>query len=144
MPESPDIPEDITAKIRSVMPYSLPSQEQLLPGQQADPDRNEPMPYQRPEGLLLIPGEDERGFAVTPVVGSTSGTIGSFVGQVSVSPDTLLNDFPAGMDGQTPILRWRGDGAGHYRWRIRASRRPEDGGFLLGTGERDDGRWRRG
>ena len=105
MPESPDIPEDITAKIRSVMPYSPPSQEQLLPGQQADPDRNEPMPYQRPEGLLPIPGEDERGFAVTPVVGSTSGTIGSFVGQVSVSPDTLLNDFPAGMDGQTPILR---------------------------------------
>ena len=106
MPESPDIPEDITAKIRLVMPYSLPSQEQLLPGQQADPDRNVPMPYQRPEGLLPIPGpDDERGFAVTPVVGSTSGTIGSFVGQVSVSPDTLLNDFPAGMDGQTPILR---------------------------------------
>lgn len=106
MPDSPEIPENITAKIRSVIPYSLPSQEQTLPGQQAEPDRNEPMPYLRPEGLLPIPGPDtERGFAVTPVVGSTSGTIGSFVGQVSVSPDTLLNGFPAGMDGQTPILR---------------------------------------
>ena len=105
MPESPDIPENITAKIRSVIPHSLPSQEQLLPGQQADPDRNEPTPYLRPEGLLPIPGPNtERGFAVTPVAGSTSGTIGSFVGQVSVSPDTLLNDFPAGMDGVTPKL----------------------------------------
>jgi hypothetical protein len=105
MPESPDIPENITAKIRSVIPYSLPSQEQSLPGQQADPDRNEPMPYQRPEGLLPIPGPNtERGFAVTPVPKSTSGTIGSFVGQVSVSPDTLLNDFPAGMDGVTPKI----------------------------------------
>jgi hypothetical protein len=105
MTESPDIPENITAKIRSVIPHSLPSQEQLLPGQQADPDRNEPMPYQRPEGLLPIPGPNtERGFAVTPVAGSTSGTIGSFVGQVSVSPDTLLNDFPADMDGQTPKI----------------------------------------
>jgi len=103
MPESPDIPENITSKIRSVMPHSLPSQEQPLPGQQADPDRNEPMPYQRPEGLLPIPGpDDERGFTVTPVVGSTSGTIGSFVGQVSVSPDTLLNGFPTDMDGVTP------------------------------------------
>jgi len=103
MPESPDIPENITAKIRSVMPHSLPSQEQPLPGQQADPDRNEPMPYLRPEGLLPIPGpDDERGFTVTPVVGSTSGTIGSFVGQVSVSPDTLLNGFPTDMDGVTP------------------------------------------
>jgi|LakMenEpi03Aug12_release.lakeMendotaPanAssembly.Ray.scaffolds.fasta_scaffold01587_17 hypothetical protein len=105
MPESPDIPENITAKIRSVIPYSLPSQEQSLPGQQADPDRNEPMPYQRPEGLLPIPGPNtERGFAVTPVPKSTSGTIGSFVGQVSVSPDTLLNGFPDDMDGQTPKI----------------------------------------
>jgi len=105
MPESPDIPENIAARIRLVMPHSLPSQEQPLPGQQADPDRNEPMPYQRPEGLLPIPGPNtERGFAVTPVPKSTSGTIGSFVGQVSVSPDTLLNDFPAGMDGQTPKI----------------------------------------
>ena len=105
MPESPDIPENITAKIRSVIPYSLPSQEQPLPGQQADPDRNESMPYQRPEGLLPIPGPNtERGFAVTPVPKSTSGTIGSFVGQVSVSPDTLLNGFPDDMDGQTPKI----------------------------------------
>jgi hypothetical protein len=105
MPESPDIPENITAKIRSVIPYSLPSQEQPLPGQQADPDRNESMPYQRPEGLLPIPGPNtERGFAVTPVPKSTSGTIGSFVGQVSVSPDTLLNDFPTDMDGVTPKI----------------------------------------
>jgi hypothetical protein len=105
MPESPDIPENITAKIRSVMPHSLPSQEQPLPGQQADPDRNESMPYQRPEGLLPIPGPNtERGFAVTPVPKSTSGTIGSFVGQVSVSPDTLLNDFPTDMDGVTPKI----------------------------------------
>ena len=54
MPESPDIPENIAAKIRSVMPHALPSQEQPLPGQQADPDRNEPMPYLRPEGLLPV------------------------------------------------------------------------------------------
>lgn len=102
MIEDPDpfaIPDPVLARIREVVPHSIPDQ--------ARPeDRNEPMPYQRPEGLLPIPGpDDERGFTVTPVVGSTSGTIGSFVGQVSVSPDTLLNDFPAGMDGQTPILR---------------------------------------
>jgi hypothetical protein len=100
MIEDPDplaIPAPVLAMIREVVPHSIPDQ--------ARPeDRNEPMPYQRPEGLLPVEDVQGRGFAVTPVVGSTSGTIGSFVGQVSVSPDTLLNDFPAGMDGQTPKL----------------------------------------
>ena len=101
MIEDPDpfaIPDPVLARIREVVPHSIPDQ--------ARPeDRNEPMPYQRPEGLLPIPGPNtERGFAVTPVPKSTSGTIGSFVGQVSVSPDTLLNDFPDDMDGQTPKI----------------------------------------
>ena len=95
--DEPDIPDVILQRIREVIPH-------VLGGNQPDPNRNEPMPYRRPDGKDLIDGEDERGFAVTPVPKSTSGTIGSFVGQVSVSPDTLLNDFPAGMDGQTPIL----------------------------------------
>lgn len=93
--DEPDIPDVILQRIREVIPH-------VLGGNQPAPNRNEPMPYQRPDGKDLIDGEDERGFAVTPVPESTSGTIGSFVGQVSVSPDTLLNDFPAGMDGQTP------------------------------------------
>jgi len=71
MPESPDIPEDITTKIRSVMPHSLPSQEQPLPGQQADPDRNEPMPYLRPEGLLPVNGEREFDVSVLDHAGPT-------------------------------------------------------------------------
>jgi hypothetical protein len=95
--DEPEIPDVILQRIREVIPH-------VLGGNQPEPNRNEPMPYQRPDGKDLIDGEDERGFAVTPVPKSTSGTVGSFVGQVSVSPDTLLNDFPDDMDGQTPIL----------------------------------------
>lgn len=96
--DEPDIPDVILQRIHEVIPHELGRN-------QPDPDRNEPMPYQRPEGLLPIPGPNtERGFAVTPVPKSTSGTIGSFVGQVSVSPDTLLNGFPTGMDGVTPKI----------------------------------------
>ena len=97
MMDEPEIPDVILQRIREVIPH-------VLGGNQPEPNRNEPMPYQRPDGKDLIAGEDERGFAVTPVPESTSGTVGSFVGQVSVSPDTLLNDFPDDMDGQTPIL----------------------------------------
>jgi hypothetical protein len=71
MTESPDIPENITAKIRSVIPHSLPSQEQPLPGQQADPDRNEPMPYLRPEGLLPVNGAREFDISVLDHSGPT-------------------------------------------------------------------------
>jgi len=109
MPESPDIPEEVIARIRDVIPEEVIARIRDVipyspPVQQPGTDRNEPMPYQRPDGKDLIDGEDERGFAVTPVPKSTSGTIGSFVGQVSVSPDTLLNDFPDDMDGQTPKI----------------------------------------
>ena len=86
MPESPDIPEDIIAKIRSVMPYSPPSQEQLLPGQQADTDRNEPMPYQRPEGLLPVNGEREFDISVLDHAGPTVKVMrGTWMGRAEPS-----------------------------------------------------------
>ena len=62
--DEPDIPDVILQRIREVIPHA--------PGRnQPETDRNEPMPYQRPEGLLPVNGEREFDVSVLDHSGPT-------------------------------------------------------------------------